>query len=145
MFLVSAFNAFGLPGIGLLIGQLPFTFYKSQAVPPDPEWETEFRNIIIFMVCWVMYIALVHFALKTLFGMMGEKLTMHLRVSLIEEIIYKQVSWFDREDRAPGIITSIIASNIAELNGLTSETIVSIFEVFAIVILGLIGGTIVCW
>ena len=97
------------------------------------------------MVCWVIYLSLVHFGEKTLFGIMGENLTMRVRVSLVEEIMYKQVSWFDREDRAPGIITTIVASNIAELNGLTSETIVSIFEVFAIVALGLIGGTIVCW
>ena len=97
------------------------------------------------MVGWVIYMSLVHFGEKTLFGMMGEKLTMHLRVSLLEEIMYKQISWFDREDRAPGIITSIVAANIADINGLTSETIVSIFEVFAIVALGLIGGTVVCW
>ena len=145
MFIASAFNAFGLPGIGLMVGQLPFTYYKSEAVPPVPDWEIEARNILLFMICWVIYLSLVHFGEKTLFGMMGEKLTMHLRVSLIEEIMYKQISWFDREDRAPGIITTIVASNIADLNGLTSETIVSIFEVFAIVILGLIGGTVVCW
>lgn len=76
---------------------------------------------------------------------MGEKLTLTLRINLIEEMMHKQVSWFDREDRAPGIITTVISSDISALNGMTSEVLVTIFEVVAIVIIGMVGGLYFCW
>ena len=76
---------------------------------------------------------------------MGEKMTCLIRLQLIEEMMHKQVSWFDREDRAPGIITNIVSSDIANLNGMTSEVLVSIFELFSIVTIGMIGGVYYCW
>mmetsp|Transcript_33800 Transcript_33800/g.44614 ORF Transcript_33800/g.44614 Transcript_33800/m.44614 type:complete len:284 (-) Transcript_33800:1325-2176(-) len=76
---------------------------------------------------------------------MGEKLTLHLRMMLIEEILHKQISWFDREDRAPGIITNTISSNIASLNGMTSEVLVTLWELACIMLIGMIGGAIFCW
>ena len=76
---------------------------------------------------------------------MGEKLTLTLRIKIIEEILHKQISWFDREDRAPGIITNIIASNIASLNGMTSEVLVTVFEVVCVVVIGMAVSLWMCW
>ena len=76
---------------------------------------------------------------------MGEKLTLTLRIKIIEEILHKQISWFDREDRAPGIITNIIASNIASLNGMTSEVLVTVFEVCCVAAIGLLVSLWLCW
>ena len=59
--------------------------------------------------------------------------------------MHKQVSWFDREDRAPGIITSVISSDIASLNGMTSEVLVTIFELVAIIIIGMSAGLYFNW
>ena len=59
--------------------------------------------------------------------------------------MHKQVSWFDREDRAPGIITTVISSDITSLNGMTSEVLVTIFEVFCMLILGMVDGLYFCW
>ena len=60
-------------------------------------------------------------------------------------MMHKQVSWFDREDRAPGIITTVISSDITSLNGMTSEVLVTIFEVFAMLVIGMAGGLYFCW
>ena len=76
---------------------------------------------------------------------MGEKLTYTLRVSLIEEIMHKQISWFDREDRASGIITSIVSSNITSLNGMTTEVLVTLFELLAVCVVGITIGAFICW
>jgi ABC-type multidrug transport system fused ATPase/permease subunit len=59
--------------------------------------------------------------------------------------MYKQVSWFDREDRAPGILTNIMSENVTELNGMTSETVVTVVEVIFSLIFGITGGFILCW
>jgi len=97
------------------------------------------------MMIWVIGIYIVIGSEKALFGVMGEKLTLKLRVKLIEEILHKQISWFDREDRAPGILTSVIASDIASLNGMTSEVLVTLFELACMILLGLLGGLYFCW
>ena len=100
---------------------------------------------LIIFACWVFFIMFVSATEKSLFGVMGEKLTCRLRIKLLDEILHKQVSWFDREDRAPGIITNIISAEITKLNGMTSETLVTIFEVGCIVIIGMTLGSYFCW
>ena len=76
---------------------------------------------------------------------MGEKMTLLIRLSLIEEIMHKQISWFDREDRAPGIITKTISGDVALLNGMTAEMLVSLFEIAFVMLIGLIGGFYFRW
>lgn len=36
--------------------------------------------------------------------------------------MYKHIGWFDKKERAPGVLGSIIQEDIAQLNGMTSET-----------------------
>jgi len=90
-------------------------------------------------------IALVVSAEKALFAAMGEKLTYILRMSLIEEILHKQVAWFDDKERAPGILTNIISADITSLNGMTSEVLVTVFELICVITLGFVGGLYFCW
>ena len=59
--------------------------------------------------------------------------------------MYKQISWFDREDRAPGILTNIMSENIIELNGMTSEVVVTVVEAIFSLLFGIIGGYVLCW
>ena len=40
----------------------------------------------------------------------------------------KKVSWFDSKDKAPGILVNIFTEDIANLNGLTTETLFTILE-----------------
>ena len=82
---------------------------------------------------------------KIIIWLDGRKATLTLRIKIIEEILHKQISWFDREDRAPGIITNIIASNIASLNGMTSEVLVTVFEVVCVAFIGIIVSLWLCW
>ena len=97
------------------------------------------------MFGWIFLLFIVKATQRAIFGAMGEKLTLTLRIKIIEEILHKQISWFDREDRAPGIITNIIASNIASLNGMTSEVLVTVFEVVCVVVIGLAVSLWMCW
>jgi ABC-type multidrug transport system fused ATPase/permease subunit len=60
------------------------------------------------------------------FSYLGENLTLTVRKNLFAGIIYKDISWFDSKDRAPGILTNIVSEDISLLNGMSTET-VSIF------------------
>jgi ABC-type multidrug transport system fused ATPase/permease subunit len=62
------------------------------------------------------------------FSVAGENLTFDVRSRLYKSLIYKQVSWFDRKEKAPGILTSIFSEDISNLNGLTTETLATIIE-----------------
>ena len=42
------------------------------------------------------------------FGITSENLTNKIRIMLFESIIYKHVGWFDKKDRAPGVLGSIL-------------------------------------
>lgn len=55
----------------------------------DPDWEDEAVTFLIIMAVWILCIGLVSSGEKILFGVMGEKLTLALRIKLIEEIIHK--------------------------------------------------------
>ena len=48
-------------------------------------------------------------------------MTYTVRNKLFKSIIYKQVSWFDSKDRAPGILSNNLCEDINALNGLTTE------------------------
>jgi len=142
MIFLATINSFSLPVISFLIVKLQFTYYSAKT---NPDWEEDSRFYLICMYCWVLVLVAVGAAEKITFAVMGEKLTLKLRMSLIDEIMHKQVSWFDREDRAPGIITTVLSADIASLNGMTSEVLVTIFELAAVTTLGLIGGIYFCW
>ena len=140
MTILAAFNSLAMPVTARCIIVLQFIYFNQ-----EDGWEEETMIYLIVFACWVFFIMFVSATEKSLFGVMGEKLTFRLRVSLLEEIMHKQIAWFDREDRAPGIITNIISADIASLNGMTSEVLVTIFEVACIVVIGMIAGSYFCW
>ena len=47
-----------------------------------------------------------------MFGYGGENLTSTIRRMLFQSILSKHVGWFDSKDKAPGILTNIIAEDI---------------------------------
>ena len=140
MILLALFSSCAMPGVAYFIIKLQFIYFEK-----GDDWESEATLYLLLEFAWVCMIVVVAGSVKALFGFMGEKLTYLLRITIIEEILHKQISWFDREDRAPGILTNIISAEIAQLNGMTSEVIVNFFELSCIIILGLAGGLYFSW
>ena len=75
---------------------------------------------------------------------MGEKLTFSLRLELYAETLHKQISWFDRQERAPGVLTSVFSENMEAIRGMTSETLMRYFEAIFAFIVGTVAGAILC-
>ena len=142
---LAAIQSCAMPVVAYLIIQIQWACYSKSAVPPNEDWEEEALTFITIQACWVIIVLIVAGGEKAIFAVMGEKLTYNIRMSLIEEIMHKQISWFDREDRAPGILSNIISADIANLNGMTSEVLVVIFELVAVMILGASAGAYFCW
>ena len=140
MIILASLSSCAMPVTARCIIVLQFIYFNQ-----EEGWETETMYYLIFFACWVFFVMIVLASEKSLFGLMGEKLTFTLRLQLLDEIVHKQIAWFDREDRAPGIITNIISADIASLNGMTSEVLVTIFEVGCIMAIGLTLGSYFCW
>ena len=94
---------------------------------------------------WSFLAMVISGAERSLFGVMGERLSYTLRLDLLEGVLYKQISWFDREERAPGILTNIMAENITELNGMSTELLVTIVEVIFSLTFSCAFGIFLCW
>jgi ATP-binding cassette subfamily B (MDR/TAP) protein 1 len=73
-------------------------------------------------------LAIVTFIQKLTYSYTSENLIFTIRRKLFEGIIYKDISWFDSKDRAPGVLTNIVSEDISLLNGLTTETISIIMQ-----------------
>ena len=82
---------------------------------------------------------------KTMFAVTGENLTFNVRRDLMRGILFKQVHWFDREDRAPGILTNVLSEDVTALNGMTTETVSVVIEAGLGLILGLCISMIISW
>lgn len=50
--------------------------------------------------------------------------------------MFKHIAWFDRKDRAPGILSNIISEDISILNGMTTEHLAILIEAYGGLIIG---------
>jgi ATP-binding cassette subfamily B (MDR/TAP) protein 1 len=77
---------------------------------------------------------------KLWFGLGGDNLSFKLRMELFKAILRKHVGWFDNKSRAPGIIVNILLDDIAQINGLTTESTGIVLESA----LGLFASIFIC-
>ena len=103
------------------------------------------RYLFLIYAAWTFLSMAISGAERSLFGVMGERLSYRLRLDLLQGVLYKQISWFDREERAPGILTNIMAENITELNGMSTELFVTIVEVIFSLTFSCAFGIFLCW
>ena len=54
-----------------------------------------------------------------LFGILGSKMTMKLRTSAFSSILQKEIAWFDRVENSSGILTSKLANDAADIQGVS--------------------------
>ena len=76
---------------------------------------------------------------------MGEKMTFQVRVQLLKALFHKQISWFDRESAAPGVITTITSEKVVQLNGMTTEFLATLAETALMMVVSILAGFLICW
>ena len=93
----------------------------------------------------VFLIGITYFIQKYIFAYAGENLTFDVRNLLYRGILYKNVAWFDRKDRAPGILSNILSEDIGVLNGMTTEHLAILIEAYGGVVIGAIISIFFTW
>ena len=142
MLFTSAIISLSFPTLGFVIGKVQMTLVTSDT---NPNWIEEKNEILLYFLFLCIGIGLMTAIEKSMFGVTGENLTYNVRRDLIRGIIFKQIQWFDREDRAPGILTNILSEDVTALNGMTTETVSTLVEAFLTLILGLIAACFLSW
>lgn len=125
MLLCACINSFSWAALGLVVAKFQYVMINLIYVPTFTD-DRDKWVVYWFLVC--LGIGIVCGIEKVLFGVMGEKLTFEIRKELMRGVIFKQLSWFDSENRAPGILTNVFSEDVSNLNGMTTETLSTVIE-----------------
>ena len=127
----SAINSSVPSLMGLFLASMLFVLMQF----PDPEFY-EGTKLWCGLYLGLSFMSPLSYGLKILiFTYAGENLTYNIRNKLYQSVFYKSMSWFDRKERAPGVLVSIMSEDIQEVNSLASETIPCYLEgIFGLVI-----------
>jgi len=60
---------------------------------------------------------------KIFFSLLGEKVTIDIRMLLYKKILSKNIGWFDMRENSTGVLSSTMASDTAVINGVGGESI----------------------
>jgi ABC-type multidrug transport system fused ATPase/permease subunit len=93
----------------------------------------------------VILLGICAFIQKYIFFVAGENLTLDIRNMLYKGIIFKHLAWFDKKDRAPGILSNILSEEIGVLNGLTTEHLAILIEAYGGLVIGTIFALFLTW
>jgi ABC-type multidrug transport system fused ATPase/permease subunit len=140
---VSFINAFSFPIYGLIYAKLLFVM-MSFNLPNNNFYEDRDFWCGMFLI-EVFVLGLVSFLQKYLFLYVGENLTFDIRNELFASILYKQLSWFDNKDRAPGILSNVLSEDIGVLNGMTTEHFAILMEAILGLFIGVILALFYTW
>ena len=114
-------SAVNFPFFSYCVASLKEVFYSASACDKEgelaekvcnPEWIKEANQYILIFLGVILGLLIFQMIMRSLFGVMGEKLIAVLRRQMLQEMLYKQVSWYDRQDRAPGIISNLFCADI---------------------------------
>ena len=131
--IVSVLNATAFPLYGFIFSKILFVMMTHQL--PTFHHDRDFWCGMFLLLCFC--IGLLSFLQKYLFMYVGENLTFDIRNQLYQGIIYKQLSWFDSKDRAPGILSNVLSEDINCLNGMTTEHLSVLIEAFLGLFIGI--------
>lgn len=115
------------------------------AHPYNDNWVEEKNELLWYFLVICFVLGGIAGTEKAMFGITGENLTYNVRRDLLRGILFKQVQWFDREDRAPGILTNVLSEDVSSLNGMTTETVATLIEAFLGLLLGLLISMAISW
>ncbi|XP_003788539.1 ATP-binding cassette sub-family B member 5 [Otolemur garnettii] len=74
--------------------------------------------VILGIICFVSYLMQGLF-----FGRAGEILTMRLRHLAFKAMLYQDIAWFDDKENSTGALTTILAIDVAQIQGATGSRI----------------------
>jgi ABC-type multidrug transport system fused ATPase/permease subunit len=147
--LIAGIASLSWPVLGMIISKVQFIIIEIAYALKVPKVLSEAKHSRDkWFLCFVFLciaIGIVIYIEKLVYGISGENLTARVRKLLFRGIIFKQVSWFDDEKKAPGVLTTVLSEDVASLNGMTTETLSTVLEAILGLVLGVLLSAYFCW
>ena len=140
--IVSIASGTGMPMLGYFMCQIQFLIMIGM---DDPDFEEDRDSIMTLFLLYILVLGFIGFVQKFVFSLAGENLTFKIRYELFESLIHKQVAWFDRKSKAPGIISNMLSEDISNLLGLSTNHLSMFSESATTIICGLTMACIFSW
>ena len=94
---------------------------------PDKEPKEALEDEMNFYCMIMSFMAvgsfLAVFLQKYCFAMLGENVTLGVRCLLYENILMKNIGWFDLRENSAGVLTSSMAQDTSIINGVSGESV----------------------
>ena len=83
----------------------------------------EINMYCIWMTVFAVVVFLTMFAQKYYFLRSSELVTYHMRYTLYDAILSKNIGWFDLRENGVGVLSSAMAQDTSLVNGVSSESL----------------------
>ncbi|KAK4725827.1 hypothetical protein R3W88_030744 [Solanum pinnatisectum] len=138
--IAAVVNALILPIFGVLLSYVIKTFYEPAH---------ELRKHSRFWSLLFLGLGLTSLLVKPLrtffFAVAGCKLIKRIRLMCFEQLVYMEISWFDRKENSIGAIGSRLSTDAASVRGMLGESLALLVENTSTVIAGLVIGLEASW
>lgn len=137
--------------MGLVLPWFGFFFMKVEfalMIPPSsvtPNMKDEVNKWCLYMFCLAITAGLCTFVGKFSFVVVGENITMNMRRNLYQALLRKHIGWHDDRSHASGMMTSVLASDVQALNGVSTESFAVMVEALFAVVFGIALAYYFCW
>lgn len=130
--------------MGLVMPAFGYLFMKAefamQEVPPFHTYDTMKKDTNRWCF-WMFMLAIVAgvctFMSKFSFVVVGENITLNVRRNLYGSLIRKHIGWHDDRTHAAGALTSVLASDVQALNGVSTESFAVMMEASFAILFGI--------
>uniref|UniRef100_M1A0E1 CjMDR1 n=2 Tax=Solanum tuberosum TaxID=4113 RepID=M1A0E1_SOLTU len=133
-------NALILPIFGVLLSYVIKTFYEPAH---------ELRKHSGFWSLLFLGLGLTSLLAKPLrtffFAVAGCKLIKRIRLMCFEQLVYMEISWFDRKENSIGAIGSRLSTDAASVRGMLGESLALLVENTSTAVAGLVIGLEASW
>ncbi|XP_006832349.1 PREDICTED: multidrug resistance protein 1-like [Chrysochloris asiatica] len=122
--LASVLNGIVHPVFSIIFAKILTVFGKDDKTTLKHETETySMIFVILGAICFVSY-----FMQGLFFGKAGEILTMRLRHLAFKAMLHQDLSWFDDKENNTGALTTVLAVDIAQIQGATGSRLGAIIQ-----------------
>jgi len=140
--IVSCIQGCIFPVFGIFLTKMLFSLMISWDLE---QMRSDSRRWCLYMFICAVVCFITTFTQKFCFGVVGENITLHVRHQLYQSLLKKHIGWFDARQNAPGVLTSVLASDAQTLNGASTEGLAVMCESFFALVCGIILGFVFSW
>lgn len=139
--IASALKGTILPILSIVFTEMVVIWYSS-----DTEYMIQQSLLYSFMFYGIAFLALVTETVqKAIFEMIGERLTKRLRGDLFRSILRKDISWFEDDENAMGVLASRLSTDVKLVRLVAGQSIAATLESVSSLTTGIIIALTASW